>query len=95
MQGAGAASSSHTRVATEMMTAASRCAAGPLLGDIEATTTPTRTAIKADMSNRVREAVRKWMRQTPILTFTTSEADSCSDEHREPWQKRMPLKPGI
>ena len=42
----------------------------------------------ADLADWVREAVNRMKRQFPILTFTTSEADSCSDdEPRKPWRK--------
>ena len=75
-----------------MMTAALRCTAALPPGDLDATSMPARTAITAD---RVREAVGIKMKQAPILTFPTSDADFCSDkEPREPCQKRWPLKLG-
>ena len=65
---AGAASPNHTKVATEMMIATSRCAAAPLQGDLEVTTAPGGLAITADLSDRVRETVSKTgMKQAPIL----------------------------
>lgn len=72
-----------------------RSTATSLPGDLNGMTMVARTASTAHLSDEMRVAINKRMRQAPILTFTMSEADVCSDDKpREPWQKQRQLMSG-
>ena len=75
-QGASAGSSTTYRIAKELSTTSYSRAAVPPPRDLSEMTMPHEATSTADLSEVVMEIMSKRIKQSPILTFTTSEAES-------------------